>query len=96
MRRARAVAQLVAYLIALAGLIALFVFFLFGTYEATTHKDVPDVPLVESPLDAIAYESPKFADGAMSYKVCDRSTGRTWWLVYMDGDWAVLPIEGVE
>lgn len=94
MRRARAVAQLVAYLIALAGLIALFVFFLFGTYEATTCKDVPDVPLAESPLDAIAYESPEFAGGAASYEVCDRRTGGRWWLVSIGGDWVALPIEG--
>lgn len=96
MSRARAVAQLIASLIALAGLIALLVFFLCGTYEATTRKDVPDVPLVESPLDAIAYESPKFADGAVSYKVCDRGTGRTWWLIHMNGGWAVLPIGELE
>ena len=95
MRRSRAVAQLIACLIALAGLIALLVFVLCGTYEATTRKDVPDVPLVESPLDAIAYESPKFANGAESYKVHDRVTGRTWWLVCMDGGWVVLPIGGV-
>lgn len=96
MRRSRAVAQLIAYPIALAGLIALLMFFLFGTYEASTRKDAPNVPLLESPLDAMAYESPKFADGAESYKVHDRSTGRTWWLVRMDGEWVVLPIGGAE
>lgn len=96
MRRSHVVAQHIAYLIALAGLIALFVFFLFGTYEASTRKDAPDVPLLESPLDAMAYKSPKFADVAESYKVHDRSTGRTWWLVRMDGEWVVLPIGEAE
>jgi len=45
------------------------------------------------PLDAITYDSPKFADGDDAYKVTDRLTGQEWWLVRMqDGNWIALLI----
>ena len=49
------------------------------------------------PLDAIAYDAPKFASGWNdAYKVTDRFSGQSWWMVRMDGKWVVLPIESKE
>jgi hypothetical protein len=49
------------------------------------------------PLDAVAYDAPKFArDGSDVFKVTDRFSGQSWWLVWMDGKWVVLPIESKE
>lgn len=44
------------------------------------------------PIDAIAYDAPPFAEGSLAYKVCDRSSGESWWLVRVDGEWLVLPL----
>lgn len=96
MGRSRAVAQLIVHVFALIGLAVLLVLFIMKVAEVNARGNKPSVPLSENPLDAIAYESPKFADGVESYKVHDRSTGRTWWLVRMDGEWVVLPIGGAE
>lgn len=51
------------------------------------------------PLDAIRYDAPAFTRGYPkadnhSYKVRDRTSGSEWWLVYIDGEWVVLPING--
>lgn len=49
------------------------------------------------PLDAIAYDTPAFADeGSKSLKVTDRFSGQSWWLVRMGADWVVLPIGSEE
>lgn len=49
------------------------------------------------PLDAVAYDAPKFASGWNdAYKVTDRFSGQSWWMVRMDGKWVVLPIESKE
>lgn len=48
------------------------------------------------PLDAVAYDAPKFANGwndAYAYKVTDRFSGQSWWMIKIDGKWVVLPIE---
>ena len=46
------------------------------------------------PLDAVAYDAPAFANvGSKSFKVTDRFSGQSWWMVRMDGKWVVLPIE---
>ncbi len=49
------------------------------------------------PLDAVRYEAPTFAEGEQCFRVVDRASGSTWWLVQMrDGygkaEWIVLPI----
>ena len=49
------------------------------------------------PLDAFAYDTPAFSNGdgdlqGTVYKVVDRTTGDSWWLVMMNGKWVVLPI----
>ena len=49
------------------------------------------------PLDAVAYDAPKFASGwSDAYKVTDRFSKQEWWMVRMDGKWVVLPIESKE
>lgn len=55
-----------------------------------------------SPLDAVAYEAPAFAEpGYHAYRVTDRQSGESWWLVCMGNEgekrsavWVALPIEG--
>lgn len=65
-------------------------------------KAAPDVsPTIEHangcPLDAVAYDAPKFASGWNdAYKVTDRFSKQEWWIVRMDGKWVVLPIESKE
>lgn len=46
------------------------------------------------PLDAIVYRSPTFADGSYAYRVHDRQTGDSWWLIEMDGQWVALQRTG--
>ena len=49
------------------------------------------------PLDAVAYDTPAFANSWNdAYKVTDRFSGQSWWMVRMDGKWVVLPIESKE
>lgn len=47
-------------------------------------------------LDAIKFNAPSFSVGKYSYRVVDRTSGASWWLVRMaDGDhvrWKVLPV----
>lgn len=72
-----------------------------STTEAD-EKTMQDVsPAIEHangcPLDAVAYDTPKFArDGSDVFKVTDRFSNQSWWLVWMDGKWVVLPIESKE
>lgn len=69
---------------------------------ATSSQDSPDVsPTIERangcPLDAVAYDAPAFASGWNdAYKVTDRFSGQSWWMIKMDGKWVVLPIESKE
>lgn len=49
------------------------------------------------PLDAVAYDAPKFASSwSDAYKVTDRFSKQEWWIVRMDGKWVVLPITNAE
>ena len=49
------------------------------------------------PLDAVAYDAPKFANrGGKALKVVDRLSKQEWWLVKMGAEWVVLPIEDKE
>lgn len=70
--------------------------------EGAIKQTVQDVPVqVEHangcPLDAVAYDAPAFADcGSKSFRVTDRFSGASWWLLRMRGEWFVLPIEGKE
>ena len=49
------------------------------------------------PLDAIAYDTPAFANSWNdAYKVTDRFSGASWWLVKMGRSWVALPIESEE
>lgn len=51
------------------------------------------------PLDAIAHPAPAFAGGDVCWRVHDRQTGESWWLVEMPAagkvgpasQWVVLP-----
>jgi hypothetical protein len=74
--------------------------------EAGTTKDVAtvsqDAPVqVEHangcPLDAVAYDAPAFANrDSKSFRVTDRFSGTSWWLVKMGRSWVALPIESEE
>ena len=93
---------------AIAFVIALVTFMLSGcdcgqqSSVAVATDDVttvwPDVSLaIEHAngchLDAVAYDTPAFADyGSKSLKVVDRFSGTSWWLLRMSGEWIVLPI----
>lgn len=49
------------------------------------------------PLDAVAYDTPAFANSWNdAYKVTDRFSGQSWWMVKMGRSWVVLPIESEE
>lgn len=74
-----------------------------ATDDVTTlSQDSPDVsPTIEHanecPLDAVAYDAPAFTSSWNDvYKVTDRFSGQSWWMVRMDGKWVVLPIESKE
>lgn len=73
-----------------------------NTATENDEKTVQDVsPTIEHangcPLDAVAYDAPKFTrDGSDVFKVTDRFSNQSWWLVWMDGEWVVLPIESKE
>lgn len=43
-----------------------------------------------SALDAVEYDAPAFSDGDVSYRITDRSTEQSWWLVHIDGEWVVV------
>jgi hypothetical protein len=69
---------------------------------ASVSQDSSDVsPTIEHangcPLDAVAYDAPAFADyGNKSFRVTDRLSGASWWLLRMRGEWIVLPIMNTE
>lgn len=73
----------------------------YDTIEAD-EKAAQDVsPTIEHangcPLDAVVYDAPKFTSSWNNvYKVTDRFSGQSWWLVRMDGKWVVLPITDTE
>ena len=73
-----------------------------NTATETDEKTVQDVsPAIEHangcPLDAVAYDAPKFASPVMPMvKVVDRLSGSSWWLVNMYNEWVVLPITNTE
>lgn len=74
--------------------IALCVLSLCGCDTATA-DEVPTESAHGMPLDAISYDPPvwlKYCDHA--YKVYDRTTGDTWWLLVMNGGskFVVLPL----
>lgn len=51
----------------------------------------------ECPLDAVAYDAPAFTNRVSpAYKVTDRFSGQTWWVVDMGSQWVVLPITNAE
>jgi len=66
--------------------------------EGAIKQTAQDVPVqVEHangcPLDAVAYDAPAFANvGSKSFRVTDRFSGASWWLVKMGRSWVVLPI----
>jgi hypothetical protein len=72
-----------------------------STMEAD-EKAAQDVsPAIEHangcPLDAVVYDAPAFASGwSDAYKVTDRFSSQTWWLVKMGRSWVALPIESEE
>lgn len=45
-----------------------------------------------SPLDAVGYGAPAFADGDRCWLVTDRLRDESWWLVRLDGEWVTLPL----
>lgn len=63
---------------------------------ATTSKALAtdELPRNGCPLDSVRYESPTF--GFDCYRVTDRISGESWWLVRMGSpsEWVVMPIEG--
>lgn len=69
---------------------------------ASVSQDSSDVsPTIEHangcPLDAVAYDAPAFANrGSDSFRVTDRFSRQSWWLVKMGSKWVVLPIESKE
>ena len=63
--------------------------------SAIVATDVETAP--GCPLDAVRYEAPAWAGGMWCYRVMDRATEKTWWLVPMrDGDgtlrWHVMEV----
>lgn len=99
----RALAYLEMLAAALA--IAALTIALMGCGPITLEQEVTyrseEVP--GTPLDAIRYNGPSFADGRYSWRVTDRQSGSQWWLVWMntgrkvgEGQWLVLPVEGAK
>ena len=43
-------------------------------------------------LDAVKVNAPTFSTGQYAYKVCDRTSGASGWLVRMDGEWVYMPV----
>jgi hypothetical protein len=65
--------------------------------QDVTEADVAQVTPIERasgcPLDAVAYDAPAFANvGSKSFRVTDRFSGASWWLLRMRGEWVVLPV----
>jgi hypothetical protein len=75
--------------------------------QNVTEADVTQVTPIERasgcPLDAIEYDVPAFMEDNATplhelccYKVVDRLSGASWWLLRMRGEWIVLPIMNTE
>lgn len=43
-------------------------------------------------LDAVKVNAPTFSTGQYAYKVCDRTSGASGWLVRMDEEWVYIPV----
>ena len=43
-------------------------------------------------LDAVRVNAPSFSSGKYAYKVADRTSGATGWLVLMNGEWVYIPV----
>lgn len=87
---------LVAGVTAMALLLALLAWRDGGVKVAEAGEAYEEQYLPGQPLDAVRVTAPTFAGGAC-YKVVDRTSGATWWLVQMaDGDqtlrWQVLTV----
>lgn len=91
--------------LAMAALMALMLLMmaLFATGCATAYATDEIEHANGSPLDAVEYDPPTFAYkdgyfyGGKCYRVTDRTSGQSWWLVYMGNEknhWVVLPIDG--
>ena len=94
---------LVAFLLAAIAMTAAILALTCCKSQDVTEADVTQVTPIERandcPLDAIAYDAPAFMkDNATPlhelrcYKVVDRFSGASWWLLRMSGEWIVLPI----
>jgi len=88
---------LVAFLLAAIAMTAAILALTCCKSQDVTEADVAQVTPIERasgcPLDAIEYDAPAFADcGGKSFRVSDRFSGASWWLLRMRGEWIVLPI----
>lgn len=91
----RAAAAIVFKAIAILTTLAAIVYALAGCDAQTTVAE----HAAGQPLDAMAYEAPAFTGNGMPcYKVVDRITGESWWVVCMGGagqlggcSWVVMP-----
>ncbi len=69
-----------------------------GAEPAETPEEVEKAYLPGQSLDAVRLEAPAFATGSYCYKITDRTSQTSWYLIQMpDGDghwrWQVLPVE---
>lgn len=84
---------------ALYALLALLVAAMLWTFTGCSSKAMANDSVKEAPgqpLDATRHPAPAFADGNWSYRVVNRTTGRAYWLVWMEksegqGQWVELP-----
>lgn len=89
----------VAYALALVLAFALTVSFVIsvgttlGNYEqAKKIRTYEEEYLPGQSLDAVRVNAPSFSSGRYAYKVADRTSGATGWLVLMNGEWVYIPV----
>lgn len=81
--RLRAALVCVGFVAALATLVWLL--------TACTALDSTPLRRPSTPLDAIRYEAPSWAQGDV-LEVVDRDSGSSWWVIKVDGETIVLPV----